>query len=100
MNGARGIALDKSRGKGYATNGKSNSVSVIDLETLKHVAELKAGKKPDAIIYDTGTDRVFVNNGDSNEMTVIDAKAGQVVGTIPLGGGPEFLAPTARVRSG
>src|SRR6202011_3810298 len=92
MNGARGVALVKSIGKGFATNGKTDSVIVVDLKTLERVGEIKAGKKPDATIYDHGTDRVFVNNGDSNDMTVIDPKAGKVVGTIPLGGGPEFLA--------
>jgi len=92
MNGARGVALVKSIGKGFATNGKTDSVIVVDLKTLERVGEIKAGKKPDATIYDPGTDRVFVNNGDSDDMTVIDPKAGKVVGTIPLGGGPEFLA--------
>src|ERR1700676_214413 len=92
MNGARGVALVKSVGKGFATNGKTDSVIVVDLKTLERVGEIKAGKKPDATIYDPGTDRIFVNNGDSDDMTVIDPKAGKVVGTIPLGGGPEFLA--------
>jgi YVTN family beta-propeller protein len=92
MNGARGVALVKSIGKGFATNGKTDSVIVVDLKTLERIGEIKAGKKPDATIYDPGTDRVFVNNGDSDDMTVIDPKAGKVVGTIPLGGGPEFLA--------
>jgi YVTN family beta-propeller protein len=92
MNGARGVALVKSLGQGFASNGKTDSVMVVDLKTLKRIGEIKAGKKPDAIIYDPGTDRVLVNNGDSDDMTVIDPKAGKVVGTIPLGGGPEFLA--------
>jgi YVTN family beta-propeller protein len=92
MNGARGVALVKSIGKGFATNGKTDSVIVADLKTLERVGEIKTGRKPDATIYDSGTDRVFVNNGDSDDMTVIDPKAGKVVGTIPLGGGPEFLA--------
>jgi YVTN family beta-propeller protein len=92
MNGARGVALVKSIGKGFATDGTTNSVIVVDLKTLERVGEIKAGRKPDATIYDPGTDRIFVNNGDSDDMTVIDPKAGKVVGTIPLGGGPEFLA--------
>jgi YVTN family beta-propeller protein len=87
MNGARGVALVKSIGKGFATNGKTDSVIVVDLKTLERVGEIKAGKKPDATIYDPGTDRVFVNNGDSDDMTVIDPKAGRVVGTIPTGDG-------------
>jgi YVTN family beta-propeller protein len=54
------------------------------------VGEINAGKKPDAITYDLGTDRVFVSNGDSDDLTVIDPRASDVVGTIPLGGAPEY----------
>src|SRR5262249_44305071 len=84
--------LVKAIGKGFTSNGKADTVSVIDLNTFAHVSEIKAGKKPDAIIYDPGTDRVIVSNGNSNDVTVIDATAGKVVGTIPVGGAPEFSA--------
>jgi YVTN family beta-propeller protein len=90
--GVHGIALVKSIGKGFTSNGKADTVSVIDLKTFKHIAEIKAGKKPDAITYDPGTDRVFVSNGDSDDLTVIDATAAKVVGTVPLGGAPEYSA--------
>jgi YVTN family beta-propeller protein len=90
--GVHGIALVKSLGKGFASNGQADTVSVIDLKTNAHVAEIKAGKKPDAITYDPGTDRVFVSNGDSDDITVIDVTAGKVVGTIPVGGAPEYSA--------
>ena len=88
--GVHGIALVK--GRGFTSNGKADTVSVIDLKTNAHVAEIKAGKKPDAITYDAGTDRVFVSNGDSDDVTVIDATAAKVVGTIPVGGAPEYSA--------
>jgi len=88
--GVHGIALVK--GRGFTSNGKADTVSVIDLKTNAHVAELKAGKKPDAITYDPGTDRVFVSNGDSDDVTVIDASAAKVVATIPVGGAPEYSA--------
>jgi YVTN family beta-propeller protein len=51
-----------------------------------------AGKNPDAIIYDPASKRVFTFNGSSKDATAIDAKTGTVVGTIPLGGKPEFAA--------
>ena len=44
--GVHGIALVKSIGKGFTSNGKADTVSVIDLKTNAHVAEIKAGKKP------------------------------------------------------
>lgn len=90
--GVHGIALVKKIGKGFTSNGKADTVSVIDLSTYKHLAEIKAGKKPDAITYDPGTDRVLVSNGESDDVTVIDATAGKVVGTIKVGGAPEYSA--------
>ena len=53
---------------------------------------MPTGKKPDAIIYDPATSRVFAFNGGSNSATAIEAKDGKVAGTIDLGGGPEFAA--------
>ena len=53
---------------------------------------MPTGKKPDAIVYDPSTRRVFAMNGGSDSSTVIDATSGKVVGTIALGGGPEFAA--------
>jgi YVTN family beta-propeller protein len=55
--GVHGIALVKSIGKGFTSNGKADTVSVIDLKTNAHLAEIKVGKKPDAITYDPGTER-------------------------------------------
>ena len=48
--GVHGIALAPELGKGFVGNGKIDTVSVIDLKTLAHIGELKAGKKPDAIV--------------------------------------------------
>jgi len=90
--GVHGIALVQSIGKGFTSNGTADSVSIIDLKTLAHVGEIKAGKKPDAITYDPGTDRVFVSNGESGDLTIIDPMAGKAVGTVPLGGAPEYSA--------
>ena len=65
-------------------------MTIFDLNTLKTIGEVPTGKKPDAIIYDPATTRVFAFNGGSHNVTVIDAAVGKVVGTIDLGGGPEF----------
>jgi YVTN family beta-propeller protein len=53
-------------------------------------ADVPTGKKPDAIIFDPATSRVFAFNGESNSATAIDAATGRVAGTVDLGGGPEF----------
>jgi len=42
------------------------------------------GKKPDAIIFDPATSRVFAFNGESDSATAIDAATGKVAGTVDL----------------
>jgi YVTN family beta-propeller protein len=90
--GVHGIAIAPDIGHGFVSDGQSSTVTIFDLKTLKTITEVPTGKKPDAIIYDPATSRVFAFNGGSNSATVIDAKDGKVAGTIDLGGGPEFAA--------
>src|ERR1700678_1546445 len=90
--GVHGIAIAPDIGRGFVSNGQSSTVTIFDLKTLKTIAEVPTGKKPDAIIYDPATSRVFAFNGGSNSATVIEGKNGKVAGTIDLGGGPEFAA--------
>jgi YVTN family beta-propeller protein len=88
-----GIALATDLGKGFTSNGDANTVSIVDLKTIKVTSVLPIeGKNPDSIIYDSNTKRVFTMNGKSNDSTVIDANTGKVVGTIKLGGKPEAPA--------
>jgi YVTN family beta-propeller protein len=90
--GAHGVALAPESGRGYITAGKADSAIAFDLKTLKPLGDTKVGKKPDAIIYEPATKRMYVMNGDSDNITVINAADGTVAGTIALGGGPEFAA--------
>jgi YVTN family beta-propeller protein len=88
--GVHGIAIAPELGRGFVSNGQSSTVTIFDLKTLKTIAEVPVGKKPDAIIYDSATSRVFAFNGDSNSATAIQTADGKVAGTVDLGGGPEF----------
>jgi YVTN family beta-propeller protein len=90
--GAHGVAVVPELGRGFITAGKADSVIIFDLKTLKPLGEIKVGKKPDAIIYDPATKHFFVMNGESDSTSVINPADGKVVGTIDLGGGPEFGA--------
>jgi YVTN family beta-propeller protein len=92
LHGVHGIAPAPDLGRGFISNGQSNTVTVFDLASLKRIADVEAGQNPDAIIYDPATQRVFANNGHSDSTTAIDAAQGKVAGTIPLGGGPEYSA--------
>jgi YVTN family beta-propeller protein len=88
--GVHGVAIAAEFGRGFVSNGQASTVTIFDLKTLKAIAEVPTGNKPDAIIYDPATKRVFAFNGESNSATAIDAATGKVAGTVDLGGGPEF----------
>jgi DNA-binding beta-propeller fold protein YncE len=88
--GVHGIALAPDLGRGFVSNGREGTVSIFDLKTLATASKVKVGDNPDAILYDPATRRVFTFNGRSQDSTAIDAEKGTVLGTIKLGGKPEF----------
>jgi len=89
--GVHGITLAKDLNKGFISNGRDSSVTVIDLKNLNFIAKVKVtGNNPDAILYDPFSHRVFTFNGRSSNSTVIDANTNKVIGTIHLAGKPEF----------
>jgi YVTN family beta-propeller protein len=88
--GVHGITTIPELNRGFITSGQQDAVVVFDTNNLSKVAEIKVGKKPDAIVYDPASKRVFAMNGDSASSTAIDPATNKVVGTVPLGGGPEF----------
>jgi len=90
--GVHGIALAPDFNHGFISDGKANTVLMFDLKTMKVLMEIPSAKKPDGIIYDPASSRVFAFNGGSNSATAIDAATGKVAGTVDLGGGPEFAA--------
>jgi DNA-binding beta-propeller fold protein YncE len=91
--GVHGIALAPDLGRGFTSNGKTNTVTIFDLKTLKTIGTVAVGgQNPDAIFYDAASKRVLVLNGKTNNATAISAADGKAVGTIPVGGKPEFAA--------
>ena len=88
--GVHGIAIAPELGRGFTSNGQASTVTIFDLKTLKPIVDVATGKKPDAIIYDPATSRVFAFNGGGNSATAIDAATGKVAGTVNLDGGPEY----------
>jgi len=90
--GVHGIALAPEFGRGFTSNGRSNTVTIFDLKTLKVLGTAPTGEGPDAIVYDPASKRVFTLNGHGGSATAIDAASGAPAGTITLGGRPEFAA--------
>jgi len=89
--GVHGIAIAPDLHRGFTSNGKSASVSVFDLDSLKTLATITGtGQNPDAILYDSASHHVLTFNGRSHSVSVIDPAANKVIATIALPGKPEF----------
>jgi YVTN family beta-propeller protein len=92
MKGVHGIAIVNKLNRGFISDGKANAVVVFDLKTFKTITTiaLTAANGPDAIMYDPYSDRVFTFNGESDNSSVINPATLKQVGTVALGGSPEF----------
>ena len=89
--GVHGIAVAPLAGKGFTSNGKDSSVTVFDLKTLKALAVIKVqASKPDAILFEPISKRVFVFNGGSNNTVAINAANNTVIGIVSFEGKPEL----------
>jgi DNA-binding beta-propeller fold protein YncE len=91
--GVHGIAFAPALMRGFTSNGRSNTVSVFELDTLHVIHEIPvSGKKPDAILYEPKRNYLITANGNSNNLSIIDAGTLQLAADVPLPGPPEFMA--------
>jgi YVTN family beta-propeller protein len=90
MKQTHGVAVAAEFNRGFISDGAQGKLIIFDLKTLKVTGEAKAENEADCVIYDPASKRVFSMNGDSNNSTVVDAATAKVVGTVALGGAPEF----------
>src|ERR1700738_194340 len=88
--GVHGIAIVPDLGRGFISSGRANTATTFDLKTLKTIGTAKTDANPDAIAYDSVSKRVFSFNGRGKNTTAMNAADGSVVGTLALGGKPEF----------
>jgi len=97
MKGVHGIAVDNEVNKGFITDGRDNSVVVFDLTTFKTISVIPVTPKgPDGILFDPFSKRILAFCGHGNAVSVIDVTDLKEIGTIALGGGPEFAVPDGK----
>jgi DNA-binding beta-propeller fold protein YncE len=95
--GVHGTAIAPGLGRGFTSNGKADSVTEFDLQTLQRVRDIPlTGQRPDAILYDATSRHVFTFNARSTDASVIDPITGKEIARIPLDGKPEFGASDNR----
>jgi YVTN family beta-propeller protein len=75
----------------YVTNGKSNTVSVIDLRTFEPAKTIAVGLEPTGVAANLKKNEIYVVNSGSNNVSVIDAEKNAVVATIGVQGKPYFI---------
>jgi len=67
------------------------------MTTLKIISVIPVtAKGPDAIIYDAFSNKVFSFNGESNNSSVVDPDNLKQIGTVDLGGGPEYAVSNGK----
>lgn len=87
--GVHGIAIVPSLHRGFTSNGKNATVSVLDTDTFKTLKNISVADDPDFILYDPQDNRIMVNHGDAAAITAIDPEKEEVIGKIDLGSGAE-----------
>jgi len=75
----------------YVTNGKSNTVSVLDLVYLRQDRTLQVGNQPTGVAANPKLNEIYVVNTLSGTVSVIDAEANRVAATILVHKLPYFI---------
>ena len=86
---ARGVAVAPGAGHAFSS---SSPVAMWDTKTLALIKTIEVQGRPDGILFEPLTERIYVFSHSQPNATVINAKDGSVVGTIDLGGAPEQAA--------
>lgn len=79
-----------------STNGMENSVSLFEGKTGNLIAMIPTGQHPDALILEPKSGLLVAANRESDDLTLINVDTRAAVGSILLGGKPEFLAADGR----
>jgi DNA-binding beta-propeller fold protein YncE len=83
---AHGVAVDPKSQHGFCS---SSPVVMWDSKTLETIKTIDVQGRPDGILFEPMTERVYVFSHSAPNVTVVDGKDGSIVGTIDLGGAPE-----------
>jgi DNA-binding beta-propeller fold protein YncE len=86
----RVMVVDPESGASLGEIPRDGSVTMFDLRSLAVLRRIPVGDGADAVLYDSVSKRVFTFNGAAASSTAIDPVSGEVIGTVPLGGKPEF----------
>jgi glutamine cyclotransferase len=84
--GGHGVAIDTATHHGFSS---SNPLGMFDTETMQKIKCIDIQGRPDGILLEPFTGKIFIFSHESPSITMIDPKDGTVVGTIEVGGAME-----------
>ena len=84
--GGHGVAIDTKTHHGFSS---SSPVGMFDTETMQKIKSTDIQGRPDGILLEPLTDRVYIFSHQAPSITVIDPKDGSIVGTVDVGGAME-----------
>ena len=87
--GGHGVAVDPKTHHGFSSR---TPITMFDTTTLETIKSIQVEGRPDGILFEPGTERIYVFSHEAPNVTVIDPKDGSIAGTIDLGGSPEQAA--------
>lgn len=84
--GGHGVAIDSKSHHGFSS---SNPLGMFDTQTLEKIKSIEVKGRPDGILFEPLTERIYVFSHQAPSITVLDPKDGSIVGTIDVGGAME-----------
>ena len=84
----------------YVSNGRANTVSVLDLVYLRPDRTLQVGQTPSGMAANPVNDEIYVVNSGSGTISVIDADHNNIVATIPVHHQPYAISVDAKGHRG
>ncbi len=84
--GGHGVAIDTKTHHGFSSAGK---IGMFDTETMQKIKDIDVSGRPDGILLEPLTDRVYIFSHQSPSITVLDPKDGTVLGSVDVGGAME-----------
>ena len=81
-----GVAIDTESHHGFSS---SKPLGMFDTEKMEKIKTIDVEGRPDGILFEPFTKKVYVFSHQAPSITVIDPKDGSVVGTIQVGGAME-----------
>jgi YVTN family beta-propeller protein len=89
------MALSPDGNEIYVACEASHTVIVVDVSTLKKVAEIEAGHHPTDVTFSPDGEKAYVSNRLDDTVSVIDVALRKVTATIPVGDEPHGVLTDA-----